>query len=126
MGKPFDAVLKAVFLAAVKVHLAKGWTVSSAYQQAKAEFQQEGKPVPDRAVVYRWLRQKGVFPRTGRTGRTSRTGRTARKMKRRSRKLTITRGSWKRCCVCIGGGRKRTWTRCATVCCRDCWRKVNK
>ena len=63
MGKPFDAVLKAAFLAAVKFHLAKGWTVNSAYQQAKADFQQAGKPVPDRAVVYRWLRQKGVFPR---------------------------------------------------------------
>ncbi len=76
MGKPFDAVLKGAFLAAVKFHLAKGWTVSSAYQQAKAEFQQEGKPVPDRAVVYRWLRQEGAFPRTGRTGRTGRTSRT--------------------------------------------------
>ena len=73
MGKPFDAVLKGAFLAAVKFHLAKGWTVNSAYQQAKADFQQEGKPVPDRAVVYRWLRQKGVFPRTRRTGRTGRT-----------------------------------------------------
>ena len=76
MGKPFDAGLKAAFLAAVRVHLAKGWSINSAYQQAKAEFQQEGKPVPDRAVVYRWLRQEGAFPRTGRTGRTSRTGRT--------------------------------------------------
>ena len=76
MRKPFDTESKVAFLAAVKVHLAKGWTVNSAYQQTKADFQQEGKPVPDRAVVYRWLRQKGVFPRTGRTGRTSRTGRT--------------------------------------------------
>ena len=76
MGKPFDADLKALFLAAVKVHLAKGWSITSAYQQAKAEFQQEGKPVPDRAVVYLWLRQEGAFPRTRRTGRTGRTGRT--------------------------------------------------
>lgn len=76
MGKPFDADLKALFLAAVKIHLAKGWSITSAYQQAKAEFQQEGKPVPDRAVVYLWLRQEGAFPRTRRTGRTGRTGRT--------------------------------------------------
>lgn len=76
MGKPFDADLKALFLAAVKIHLAKGWSITSAYQQAKAEFLQEGKPVPDRAVVYLWLRQEGAFPRTRRTGRTGRTGRT--------------------------------------------------
>ena len=73
MGKPFDADLKAAFLAAVKVHLAKGWTVNSAYQQAKAEFQQEGKPVPDQWTCRRWLAAEGVFPRTRRTGRTGRT-----------------------------------------------------
>ena len=76
MGKPFDAELKALFLAAVKVHLAKGWTVNSAYQQAKADFQQEGKPVPDQWTCRRWLAAEGVFPRTRRTGRTGRTGRT--------------------------------------------------
>lgn len=76
MGKPFDAELKAAFLAAVKVHLAKGWSTNSAYQQAKAEFQQEGKPVPDQWTCRRWLAAEGVFPRTRRTGRTSRTCRT--------------------------------------------------
>jgi len=55
MGKPFDAELKAAFLAAVKVHLAKGWTTNSAYMQAKADFMAEEKPVPDKKSCYHWL-----------------------------------------------------------------------
>ena len=54
--KVFTDELKAAFLAAVKVNMDKGWSVSSAYRQAAAEYAQEGKPVPSRAVFYRWLR----------------------------------------------------------------------
>ena len=56
MRKPFDTESKVAFLAAVKVHLAKGRTINSAYQQTKAEFQQEGKPVPQLSMCYGWLR----------------------------------------------------------------------
>ena len=53
--KKFTDEMKAAFMTAVHGYMAKGWSAGSAYKQAKAEFRQEGKPVPDRAVVYRWL-----------------------------------------------------------------------
>ena len=56
--KKFTDEQKAAFLAAVHEYVAKGWSAGSAYKQVAAEYQQEGKPVPEKSHFYRWLERE--------------------------------------------------------------------
>ena len=53
--KKFTDEQKAAFLAAVHEYVAKGWSAGSAYKQVAAEYQQEGKEVPEKNTCYNWL-----------------------------------------------------------------------
>ena len=56
--KKFTDEMKAVFMAAVHGYMAKGWSAGSAYKQIAAEYQQEGKEVPEKSHFYRWLERE--------------------------------------------------------------------
>ena len=53
--KKFTDEQKAAFMTAVHEYMDKGWSAGSAYKQVAAEYQQEGKEVPEQATFYRWL-----------------------------------------------------------------------
>ena len=53
--KKFTDEMKAAFMTAVHGYMAKGWSAGSAYKQAAAEYQQEGKEVPEKNTCYNWL-----------------------------------------------------------------------
>ena len=53
--KKFTDEMKAVFMTAVHEYMAKGWSAGSAYKQVAAEYQQEGKEVPEKNTCYNWL-----------------------------------------------------------------------
>lgn len=56
--KKFTDEMKAVFMAAVHGYMGKGWSAGSAYKQVAAEYQQEGKDVPEKSHFYRWLERE--------------------------------------------------------------------
>ena len=53
--KKFTDEQKAAFMTAVHGYMDKGWSAGSAYKQVAAEYQQEGKEVPEKSHFYRWL-----------------------------------------------------------------------
>ena len=53
--KKFTDEMKAAFMTAVHGYMDKGWSAGSAYKQIAAEYQQEGKEVPEKSHFYRWL-----------------------------------------------------------------------
>lgn len=53
--KKFTDEMKAAFMTAVHEYMAKGWSAGSAYKQVAAEYQQEGKEVPEKNTCYNWL-----------------------------------------------------------------------
>ena len=53
--KKFTDEMKAAFMTAVHGYMDKGWSAGSAYKQVAAEYQQEGKDVPEKSHFYRWL-----------------------------------------------------------------------
>ena len=56
--KKFTDEMKAAFMTAVHGYMAKGWSAGSAYKQVAAEYQQEGKDVPEKSHFYRWLERE--------------------------------------------------------------------
>ena len=56
--KKFTDEMKAAFMTAVHGYMAKGWSAGSAYKQIAAEYQQEGKEVPEKSHFYRWLERE--------------------------------------------------------------------
>ena len=56
--KKFTDEQKAAFMTAVHGYMAKGWSAGSAYKQVAAEYQQEGKDVPEKSHFYRWLERE--------------------------------------------------------------------
>ena len=58
--KKFTDEQKAAFMTAVHGYMDKGWSAGSAYKQVAAEYQQEGKEVPNHANFYRWLAREGA------------------------------------------------------------------
>ena len=53
--KKFTDEMKAAFMTAVHGYMDKGWSAGSAYKQVAAEYQQEGKEVPEKNTCYNWL-----------------------------------------------------------------------
>ena len=53
--KKFTDEQKAAFLALVHEYMDKCWSAGSAYKQVAAEYQQEGKEVPEKNTCYNWL-----------------------------------------------------------------------
>ncbi len=53
--KRFTDEQKAAFMTAVHGYMDKGWSAGSAYKQVAAEYQQEGKEVPEKNTCYNWL-----------------------------------------------------------------------
>ena len=53
--KKFTDEMKAAFMTAVHGYMAKGWSAGSAYKQVAAEYQQEGKAVPEKNTLYYWM-----------------------------------------------------------------------
>ena len=53
--KKFTDEQKAAFMTAVHGYMDKGWSAGSAYKQVAAEYQQEGKEVPEKNTCYNWL-----------------------------------------------------------------------
>ena len=53
--KKFTDEQKAAFMTAVHEYMDKGWSAGSAYKQVAAEYQQEGKEVPEKNTCYNWL-----------------------------------------------------------------------
>lgn len=51
----FKAEEKAAILNQIQEYVDKGWTVNNAYKQIAAEYQQEGKPMPCRQNVSKWI-----------------------------------------------------------------------
>ena len=56
--KKFTDEMKAAFMTAVHGYMVKGWSAGSAYKQVAAEYQQEGKEVPEKSHFYRWLERE--------------------------------------------------------------------
>ena len=56
--KKFTDEMKAAFMTAVHKYMDKGWSAGSAYKQVAAEYQQEGKDVPEKSHFYRWLERE--------------------------------------------------------------------
>ena len=50
--KKFTDEQKAAFMTAVHEYMDKGWSAGSAYKQVAAEYQQEGKEVPEKNTCY--------------------------------------------------------------------------
>ena len=53
--KKFTDEMKAAFMTAVHGYMDKGWSAGSAYKQVAAEYQQDGKEVPEKNTCYNWL-----------------------------------------------------------------------
>ena len=58
--KKFTDEQKAAFMTAVHEYMDKGWSAGSAYKQVAAEYQQEGKEVPEKSTFYRWMKREGA------------------------------------------------------------------
>lgn len=50
---------KTAVMTAMQAYLEQGWTLNSAYNQVKADFQSEEKTIPSEMTVRRWCTQAG-------------------------------------------------------------------